>query len=177
MTNLRLTFIGIFSFTSILILPSNKTVDMIPVVKEDNTIEDISTINKSSENENSITYLNSIKTADDTSEDKIISRQTAKSDKIIKGGSIEMIKGRRPYDLGGREFTTKHFVVRETKPDNPFGPHKHNQSELWFILEGKGKVFLDGIEYEVEENDLIILDPWVEHGLSTTGQVTWICLG
>jgi mannose-6-phosphate isomerase-like protein (cupin superfamily) len=96
---------------------------------------------------------------------------------IIKGSSIEMIKGRKGYDLAGRKINTEHFAVRVTTPDNPFKPHKHEQSELWFIVKGNAKVKLDGIEYEVEENDLIILDPWVEHGLSTTSQVTWICLG
>lgn len=96
---------------------------------------------------------------------------------IIKGASIEMIKGRRGYDLGGRVIITKHFAVRITKPDNPFGPHKHEKSELWFIIAGHGTVTLDGIEYEVEANDLIILDPWIVHGLSTTTEVTWICLG
>ncbi|MBM1105867.1 cupin domain-containing protein [Aurantibacter crassamenti] len=99
------------------------------------------------------------------------------SPRIIKGGSIEMLKGRRAYDLAGREISTKHFAVRKTTPENPFKPHKHEQSELWFISSGKGTVILDGVEFEVEANDLIILDPWVEHGLSTTGEVTWICLG
>ncbi len=102
--------------------------------------------------------------------------KTNKSSRIIKGGSLEMKKGRRGYDLAGREINTKHFAVRVTTPDNPFRPHKHEQSELWFIIKGKAKVLLDGIEYEVEENDLIILDPWIEHGLNTNSQVTWICL-
>lgn len=59
--------------------------------------------------------------------------KTKVSNKIIKGGSIEMLKGRRAHDLGERDISTKHFVVRITTPENPFKPHKHVQSELWFI--------------------------------------------
>ena len=99
------------------------------------------------------------------------------SNRIIKGSSMKLIKGRRGYDLAGREISTKHFAFRVTEPYNPFRRHKHEQSELWFIVKGTAKVFLDGIEYQVEENDLIILDPWIEHGLSTTSEVTWICVG
>lgn len=99
------------------------------------------------------------------------------SSRIIKGSSMELIKGRRGYDLAGREISAKHFAFRITEPNNPFRAHKHVQSELWFIVKGNAKVLLDGTEYEVEENDLIILDPWVEHGLRTNSQVSWICIG
>jgi quercetin dioxygenase-like cupin family protein len=38
-------------------------------------------------------------------------------------------------------------------------------------------VSLDGQEHVVETGDVIILEPWVEHGLRTEGQVKWVCLG
>lgn len=145
----RVITTGIVAFTSMLIFISHEEANTFPTLLNNNTKED------------------SLKSAE-----KIDTPSN-----IIKGASIEMIKGRRGYDLGGRKIVTKHFAVRITKPDNPFGPHKHEQTELWFIVAGYGTVLLDGIEYEVEANDLIILDPWIEHGLSTTTEVTWICLG
>ncbi len=96
---------------------------------------------------------------------------------ILRGVSIEMLKGRRGYNLGGRIIMTKHFALRVTRPENPFKSHKHEQSELWFVIDGQGVVTLDGVDYKIGTNDLIMLDPWIEHGLSTTSEITWICLG
>ena len=98
---------------------------------------------------------------------------------ITKGKSLPVQReaGRKPYPLASQEVVIKHFVVRVTTPDNPFIPHKHDQRELWFILEGDATVSLNGEEHPVEAGDLIELAPWVEHGLRTESQVTWICLG
>jgi len=96
---------------------------------------------------------------------------------VIRGREIPEKNGRRPYPLDGREFCVQHFVVRVTTPDNPFKPHKHERRELWYVVEGQALVSLDGQEQVVEETDLIVIDPWVEHGLRTESQATWICLG
>lgn len=96
---------------------------------------------------------------------------------IIEGKTLPEENGRRAYPLTLREVTVNHFVVRVTTPDNPFKPHKHEQQELWFILEGEAVLSLDGDDHVVEAGDLIELTPWVEHGLRTDGCVTWICIG
>ena len=96
---------------------------------------------------------------------------------IIKGSGIPRKNGRRPYALDGREIITQHFVTRVTTPENPFAPHKHAKPELWYIIDGEAVVVIDGVDNCVEEGDLIVLDPWVEHGLRTGSEVTWICLG
>lgn len=96
---------------------------------------------------------------------------------IIQGNQIEVKNGRRPYDLGGRQIVTGHFVVRDTTPANPFGPHKHEKPELWYVISGQATVTLDGILHDVVSGDLIVIDPWIEHGLHTDVQATWICLG
>jgi mannose-6-phosphate isomerase-like protein (cupin superfamily) len=90
---------------------------------------------------------------------------------------VESGKGRRVYPLTSREIAVQHFVTRVTQPDNPFGPHKHEQQELWFILDGQAIVALDGLEHVVEGEDLIEIAPWVEHGLRTETEVKWICMG
>lgn len=96
---------------------------------------------------------------------------------ILRAADIEAVAGRRPYDLGGREISVGHFVTRVTTPDTPFGPHRHEQRELWFILEGTAVVSLDGVENTVSPHDLVVIDPEVEHGLRSDSRVTWICLG
>jgi len=96
---------------------------------------------------------------------------------IVKGKVTPDERGRCPYTLGKSLVAVHHFVTRVTTPHNPFKPHKHEQPELWFILEGDAVVTLDGAEHTVEAEDLIVIEPWVEHGLRTERQVKWICLG
>lgn len=96
---------------------------------------------------------------------------------ILKASEIEAPGGRRPYELGGRQITIRHFVTRVTGPDNPFKPHRHERPELWFLIAGEAIVSLDGVDHPVERGDLVVIDPWIEHGLRTDTEATWICLG
>jgi mannose-6-phosphate isomerase-like protein (cupin superfamily) len=96
---------------------------------------------------------------------------------IIKGSDIAIVNGRRPYELDGRQIVTKHFVTRVTTSDTPFRPHQHEQPELWFVIDGTAVVLLGGVDHPVESGDLIVIDPWVDHGLRTGSRATWICLG
>jgi quercetin dioxygenase-like cupin family protein len=96
---------------------------------------------------------------------------------IIRGSEIQAHKGRKPYELGGQQVVAKHFVARTTTPDNPFEPHRHEQPELWYILEGQAMVRLGEDEQVVSGGDLIVIEPWVDHGLRTADRAVWICLG
>ena len=96
---------------------------------------------------------------------------------ITRGSSLPAKNGRKPYPLSCDDVVVRHWVIRETTPDNPFEPHKHAQRELWFIMDGSALLSLDGQDNPVGKGDLIELAPWVEHGLRTEGQVTWLCLG
>jgi quercetin dioxygenase-like cupin family protein len=96
---------------------------------------------------------------------------------LIKGSRLPEADGRRPYSLEGREISVRHFVIRTTTPGNPFEPHKHEQPELWYVIEGRATVTLDSQEHLAEDGDLIVIDPWVEHGLYTQSLARWICLG
>ncbi len=42
-------------------------------------------------------------------------------------------------------------------------PHAHNCSELFFVIKGSGQFFIEGTIYQVAPNDLIIVNPNVEH--------------
>ena len=96
---------------------------------------------------------------------------------IIKGVEDTMQTGRIAYPLDGFSVPTDHFVIRETTPETPFFPHRHEKPELWYIVDGQAVVSLNGQDHTVETGDLIRLDSGVEHGLSTTGSVRWICIG
>lgn len=96
---------------------------------------------------------------------------------IVKGKKDPKQKGRRVYNVNGALISAKHFVTRDTAPDNPFSPHKHEQTELWFIIKGEAFYFENGKETPVKEGDMMVIKPWVEHGLRTNSSVKWICLG
>jgi quercetin dioxygenase-like cupin family protein len=70
-----------------------------------------------------------------------------------------------------------HFAVRTTTPDNPFAPHKHQQEELWYVIEGEGIYSEDGRDYPVEAGDLIQIHSSAVHGLRSETNIIWICLG
>jgi len=96
---------------------------------------------------------------------------------IVKGQPNTGEPGRTFYGLDGFETTVTHFVVRETTPATPFGPHAHAQTELWYIAEGQALFLSGGSETPVSAGDLITIEPHLDHGLRTEGHVTWICLG
>jgi mannose-6-phosphate isomerase-like protein (cupin superfamily) len=96
---------------------------------------------------------------------------------IVKGSDLEMVNGRKPYPLGDSQVVVKHWVIRVTTPETPFGPHKHEQPELWYLLEGEALVRLGQDERRVAHGDLVVIEPWVEHGLRAETEATWICLG
>lgn len=96
---------------------------------------------------------------------------------IIRGNALETVEGRKHYPVEGCQTTVRHFVCRTTTPDNPFGPHKHDGEEFWYILSGKATVTIDGEEREVEAGDLVLLSPWKEHGLTADEEAVWLCFG
>jgi mannose-6-phosphate isomerase-like protein (cupin superfamily) len=96
---------------------------------------------------------------------------------IIRANDIEVKDGRKPYPLHGLEVEVQHFVVRTTTPSNPFRPHAHEQPELWFVIQGEAEVTLGGETHAAASGDLVLIEPWLEHGLRTDSRVEWVCLG
>jgi len=96
---------------------------------------------------------------------------------LIKGVSDPEQFGRISYGVNGQNVRVNHFVTRTATKEHPFEPHKHEQEELWFILEGHGIAVEDGQEFTVKSGDLIHTRSWVEHGLKTDDKVVFICLG
>ncbi len=101
---------------------------------------------------------------------------------IVHASELQEINHRIDYRVMALQDTLehpmlKHFVARVTLPENPFGPHKHEGAEFWFIIEGEAIVSIDGQESAVVAGDLVYLAPWTNHGLHTEGRVRWVCLG
>lgn len=96
---------------------------------------------------------------------------------IIRGSELETTNGRKDYGIGRHQDKIPHFVERVTTPDNSFQPHKHDGLEFWYIVEGEAIVSLDGQESVARPGDLVILKPWIEHGLRTESKTRWLCFG
>ena len=81
------------------------------------------------------------------------------------------------YPIKEHQNIVKHVAYRLTTPDNPFGPHDHEGDELWYIIKGKAMVNIDGKFTEVEDNDLIVCQSGVSHGMTSDSEVYWLCIG
>ena len=95
---------------------------------------------------------------------------------ILSGSEMQEENGRRPYPLPDSQSVLGHFVLRVTRPENPFEPHVHEEDELWYIQGGQAALTLGDGEERVGAGDLIVIPPNVRHGLRTESEVTWICL-
>jgi mannose-6-phosphate isomerase-like protein (cupin superfamily) len=96
---------------------------------------------------------------------------------IIKGSQVPEAAGRKSYPIGEEQGILHHLATYTTTPESPFRPHKHERGEIWYIVDGEALVSLDGREEAVVAGDVVILAPWVEHGLRSESRARWICLG
>ncbi len=51
----------------------------------------------------------------------------------------------------------------------PHEPHQHDGEEIFFILEGEGKVIVGNKEYKVGPMTAVFIPPNVFHGIENTG--------
>ena len=75
------------------------------------------------------------------------------------------------------DFASKAMACWQTKI--PAGvtlpPHKHSdQEQLYFILEGKGKVTVGGEEQRVKVGDVVYLPAKIDHGFQNDGEKSCI---
>ena len=96
---------------------------------------------------------------------------------IFRGRDCQFVEGRKHYPIEECQESIRHFVCRTTTPDSPFGPHKHEGEEFWYILSGRAVVSIDGEETEVEPGDLVVLASGTEHGLRSDSEAVWLCFG
>jgi mannose-6-phosphate isomerase-like protein (cupin superfamily) len=57
-----------------------------------------------------------------------------------------------------------------------FRQHRHTQAEIYYILEGRGTVVVDGIEYPVEKDCALFIPGDSEHGVinNTEEDLKWL---
>ena len=78
-------------------------------------------------------------------------------------------------DKGAPNFLMRMF---EIAPGGYTPRHRHDYEHEVFILEGNGKVFCEGKEYEVTAGHYLLIKPNEEHQFINTGDVVWrfLCL-
>ena len=67
------------------------------------------------------------------------------------------------YGLTYNDFNPTVFYVSKHKMTEEGVYHDHDYAELSYILSGKGKYLIDGVEYEVQAGDLVFCNPGVKH--------------
>jgi len=95
---------------------------------------------------------------------------------VIKGSEA------RIESYGGIGFTSKELITYENTgsktmrlalielpPGSSTREHVHNCEEVFYILEGKGVVVIEGREYEVEAGDAIYIKENLRHKTINTG--------
>jgi mannose-6-phosphate isomerase-like protein (cupin superfamily) len=68
--------------------------------------------------------------------------------------------------------SSRHFDFRLSlyQPKSYVGDHVHERSEhVYYILQGRGLMKLDSVQYVVEPNTAIFIPPGVVHSLANTG--------
>jgi len=51
----------------------------------------------------------------------------------------------------------------------PHEPHRHDEEEVFFIIEGEGKVIVDEKEFRVSPMSAVFIPPGSLHGIENTG--------
>ena len=73
--------------------------------------------------------------------------------------------------LGAPGSTTADFTagVTELEPDGWLGHHRHDPSELYFVLEGEGTLTVDGADHAVRAGTAAYIPGGSEHAIRNTG--------
>ena len=99
--------------------------------------------------------------------------------KIIRGKDVKESRVGHTCDCIYKKYSLDilrddlyHFLVLRKTPgeekEHPMRAHKHDtHQEYWYIFQGKGKLQLGDEVHDVEEGDLIITPPGVEHKIWT----------
>ena len=61
------------------------------------------------------------------------------------------------------DFRLRYISMSKYEGDWQSLPHTHQFSELFYVLSGKGMFYVEGKEIPVAPDDLIIINPHVEH--------------
>jgi mannose-6-phosphate isomerase-like protein (cupin superfamily) len=62
------------------------------------------------------------------------------------------------------------ITIVEMEPGGYQNLHSHKPEQMYYILEGQGRMIVDGEERLVQAGDCIFFPSFAEHGLRNTGQ-------
>jgi len=107
----------------------------------------------------------------------VLHAQTSQPDKYVLEQDEKVAKDQPgPHDGGGstvgysffdkvKDYKTA-FKKRVLKPGSSFGYHLQEQDEIYYILEGKGEMKMNGATFLVKAGDAILTRPGSSHGLT-----------
>ena len=82
-------------------------------------------------------------------------------------GSIHIYTSEETSTYGTDSMLTAELEFLPGKQLQP--PHRHENEEFQYIIEGTGTWFLNGRETRIKPGDLMYAKPWDLHGISNTG--------
>ena len=68
------------------------------------------------------------------------------------------------------------FRKRAVKPGSGIGYHLQNEDEIYYVLSGRGKMTVDGKEFDVVAGDAVLTRPGSSHGLKQVGSEELVIL-
>lgn len=77
------------------------------------------------------------------------------------GNTRHCIESNKSFDLGGLKL----LYVSTSKYEGDWQSilHSHSFSELFYVVHGSGTFITEGMEFSVCENDMVIINPYVQH--------------
>jgi mannose-6-phosphate isomerase-like protein (cupin superfamily) len=68
--------------------------------------------------------------------------------------------------IGAQKVDVHIIVLRPGGPSGPYHYHEHAENVYW-VLEGKGRLIVEGEERIVEKDDIIFISPGTRHSLTS----------
>ena len=81
-------------------------------------------------------------------------------------------------NIGSANSSPEHFQLRYISISKYEGdwqslPHTHHFSELFYVLRGEGAFYIENEKVPVKTDDLVIINPYVEHTEKTLPTIPW----
>ena len=77
--------------------------------------------------------------------------------------------------LNGIRYSISHFIL---KPGKKSKPHKMKTSEIYYILDGKGQMTVDGETFTVSSDESFYIPPFSKQFIENTGErdLKFLCI-
>lgn len=79
--------------------------------------------------------------------------------------------------VGSKRIAMSYFILKPGQKSGNLGTHPCPFDEIYFIVKGKGIVYLGEEEYEIDANTAVFIPCGLKHGLKNTGDTNLELLG